>query len=40
MLSPDHVGGAQYRFDNGFEVAEVDVDVGLVPLVLVNDIQW
>ena len=33
MLSPDHVGGAQHRFDNGFEVVEVNVDVGLVSLI-------
>lgn len=33
VLPPDHVGGAQHRFDNGLEVVEVDVDVGLVSLI-------
>ena len=33
MLSPDHIGGAQHRFDNGLKVVEVDVDVGLVSLI-------
>ena len=41
MLSPDHIGGAQYRFNNGFKVAEVNVDVGLVSLAVlfVDDVQ-